>query len=82
MDVFQLQILAQLVLTTTELNVSHINHAIKEESGTTLYHNVSALKELSQTVKNVLDVLQVNFMLLEVVTVQKEHSLMEPNVLL
>ena len=53
MDVSQLQIVAQLVLITTELNVFHINHAIREEFGTILYLNVSALKEHSLMVNNV-----------------------------
>lgn len=81
MDVSQLQTLAQLVLITMVLNVSHINHAIREESGTILCLNVFVLKEASQTAKNVSDVLQVNSTLLEVATVQQELSLMELNVL-
>lgn len=80
MVVFQLQTVAQLVLITTELNVFHINHVIREESGTILYLNVSALKEHSPMVNNVLDVPQVNFTLLEVATALKELSLMESNV--
>lgn len=80
-DVSQLQTLAQLVPITMVLNVSHINHVIREESGTILYLNVSALKEASQMVKNVSDVLQVNSMPLEVAIVQKELSLMELNAL-
>ena len=80
-DVSQLQILAQLVPITMVLNVSHINHAIREEFGMTLYLNVFVLKEASQTDKNVSDVLQVNSTLLEVATVQKELSLMELNAL-
>ena len=63
------------------LNVSHINHAIKGESGTILCLNVSALKEVSQMAKNVSDVPQVNSMQLEVATAQKELSLMELNAL-
>lgn len=80
-DVSQLQILAQLVPITMVLNVSHINHAIREEFGMTLYLNVFVLKEASQTDKNVSDVLQVNSTLLEVATVHKELSLMELNAL-
>lgn len=53
MDVSQLQTVAQLVLITTELNVFHINLVIREESGTILCLNVSALKEHSPMVNNV-----------------------------
>lgn len=53
MDVSQLQTVAQPVLITTELNVFHINLVIREESGTILYLNVSALKEHSPMVNNV-----------------------------
>lgn len=53
MDVYQLQTVAQPVLITTELNVFHINLVIREESGTILYLNVSALKEHSPMVNNV-----------------------------
>lgn len=53
MDVSQLQTVAQLVLITTELNVFHINLVIREESGTILCLNVSALKEHSLMVNNV-----------------------------
>lgn len=80
-DVSQLQTLAQLVPITMVLNVFHINHAIREESGTTLCLNVSALKEPSQTAKNVSDVPQVNFMQLEVAIAQKELSSMDLNAL-
>ena len=78
-DASQLQTLAQLVPITTVLNVFHINHAIREESGMTLCLNVSALKEASQMAKNVSDVPQVNFMQLEVAIAQKELSSMDLN---
>lgn len=78
--VLQLQTLAQLDHITMEPNVSHINHAPTAESGTILFLNVFALRDHSLTVKNVLNVLQVSFMLRMDVIVQLVHSLMDQNV--
>lgn len=79
---YQLQIPAHQDLTTTESDVFHINHAIKEEFGMINYLNAYAQILLSSTVLNVLDALQVNFMPTVDVSAQTEHSLMEFNVLL
>ncbi len=80
--VLQLQIPAQQVHITMVSSVFHINHAIREESGTIPSVNVSALQDHSQMVSNVSDVELVNFMPMEAAIVQLEHSLMESNVLL
>lgn len=62
------------------LNVFLIHHVQTEKSGTKLYHNVFVLKVLSSTVSNVLNVLQDNYMLMEVASVQMELSLTVTNV--
>lgn len=69
-DVLQLQIPAHQDHITMVLNVFHINHVIKEESGMILSVNASVHKVHSQMVLNVLNVPLDNFMPMEVVTAQ------------
>ena len=78
--VFPFQMFVHQDLIIMELNVFHFNHALKEESGMILSHNVYAQTTLFIMVLNVLNVLKVNYIQMAVVSVLKEHSLMDQDV--